>query len=94
MEVLWTFMVGMITSDKVKKRIPDRFSGRNFGFWCFGYFSVCKCNNLIIIRHLRFRFIVIFPNLTFAFDKRRVFLLFDNLSTGPYNEIQDITASL
>ena len=59
MEVLWTFMVGMITSDKVKKRIPDRF-----------------------------------PNLTFAFDKRRVFLLFDNLPTGSYNEIQDITASL
>ena len=52
-------MVGMIISDKVKKRIPDRFL-----------------------------------NLTFAFDKRRVFLLFDNLSTGSYNEIQDITASL
>ena len=94
MEVLWTFMVGMITSDKVKKRIPDRFFWQKLRFLVFGYFSVCKCNNLIIIRHLRFRFIVIFPNLTFAFDKRRVFLLFDNLSTGPYNEIQDITASL
>lgn len=94
MEVLWTFMVGMITSDKVKKESPTDFSGRNFGFWCFGCFSVCKCNNLIIICHLRFRFIVIFPNLTFAFDKRRVFLLFDILPTGSYNEIQDITASL
>lgn len=94
MEVLWTSMAGMIISDKVKKESPTDFSGRNFGFWCFGCFSVCKCNNLIIICHLRFRFIVIFPNITFAFDKRRVFLLFDNLPTGPYNEIQDITASL
>lgn len=30
MEVLWTFMVGMITSDKVKKRIPDREDYENF----------------------------------------------------------------
>lgn len=94
MEVLWTSMAGMIISDKVKKRIPDRFFWQKLRFWCFGCFSVCKCNNLIIICHLRFRFIVIFPNITFAFDKRRVFLLFDNLPTGPYNEIQDITASL
>ena len=82
----------ILTNNYMNGSIVDIHGG--YDFWCFGCFSVCKCNNLIIICHLRFRFIVIFPNITFAFDKRRVFLLFDNLPTGPYNEIQDITASL
>ena len=38
MEVLWTFMVGMITSDKVKKRIPDRFFWQKLRFLVFRLF--------------------------------------------------------
>lgn len=46
MEVLWTFMVGMITSDKVKKRIPDRFFWQKLRFLVFRlFFSLCINNS-------------------------------------------------